>query len=81
MFGNRTLTYVSTEGELAVKEFEQGQTGQVKKKDKKAETEITTSESAVKKQEEFEKMKKKDQKYVAWTCSRVYTGYSWCGGL
>lgn len=59
MFGNRTLTYVSTEGELAVKEFEQGQTGQVKKKDKKVETEITTSESAVKKQEEFEKMKKK----------------------
>jgi len=59
MFGNRTLTYVSTEGELAVKEFEQGQTAQVKKKGKKAETEITTSESAVKKQEEFEEMKKK----------------------
>lgn len=59
MFGNRTLTYVSTEGELAVKEFEQGQTGQVKKKSKKAETEVTTSESAVKKQEEFEEMKKK----------------------
>ncbi len=59
MFGNRTLTYVSTEGELAVKEFEQGQTGQVKKKRKKAETEITTSESAVKKQEKFEEMKKK----------------------
>ena len=59
MFGNRTLTYVSTEGELAVKEFEQGQTGQVKKKGKKAETEITTSESAVKKQEEFEEIKKK----------------------
>ena len=59
MFGNRTLTYVSTEGELAVKEFEQGQTGQVKKKGKKAETEITTSESAVKKQEKFEEMKKK----------------------
>ena len=39
--------------------FEQGQTGQVKKKGKKAETEITTSESAVKKQEEFEEMKKK----------------------
>ncbi len=48
-----------TEGELAVKEFEQGQTGQVKKKGKQAETEITTSESAVKKQEEFEEMKKK----------------------
>ena len=30
-----------------------------KKKSKKAETEITTSESAVKKQEEFEEMKKK----------------------
>lgn len=59
MFGNRTLTYVSTEGELAVKEFEQGQTGQVKKKGKQAETEITTSESVVKKQEEFEEMKKK----------------------
>ena len=56
MFGNRTLTYVSTEGELAVKEFEQGQTGQVKKKGKKDETEVTTSESAVKKQEEFEEM-------------------------
>ena len=59
MFGNRTLTYVSTEGELAVKEFEQGQTGQVKKKGKKDETEVTTSESAVKKHEEFEEMKKK----------------------
>ena len=30
-----------------------------KKKSKKAETEITTSESAVKKREEFEEMKKK----------------------
>ena len=59
MFGNRTLTYVTTEGELAVKEFEQGQTGQVKKKGKKDETKVTTSESAVKKQEEFEEMKKK----------------------
>ncbi len=59
MFGNRTLTYVSTEGELAVKEFEQGQTGQVKKKGKQAETQITTSKSAVKKQEKFEEVKKK----------------------
>ena len=57
--GNRTRTYVSTEGELAVKEFEQGQTGQVKKKGKKTQSAITTSESAVKKQEEFEEMKKK----------------------
>lgn len=45
--------------ELAAKEFEQGQTGQVKKKGKKAETEITTFESEVKKQEKFEEMKKK----------------------
>mgnify|MGYP005837806211 FL=1 len=60
MFGNRTLTYVSTEGELAVKEFEQGQTGQVKKKGKKIQNiEPQTNESVVKKQEEFEAMKKK----------------------
>ena len=45
--------------ELAAKEFEQGQTGQVKKKGKQAETEITTSESEVKKKEKFEEMKKK----------------------
>ena len=61
MFGNRTLTYVSTEGELAVKEFEQGQTGQVKKKGKQAETQITTSKSAVKKQEKFEEVKKRPE--------------------
>lgn len=59
MFGNKALTYVSTEGEPAIKAFELEQTGQVKKKGKKAETEITTSESAVKKQEKFEEMKKK----------------------
>lgn len=35
------------------------QNGQVKKKAKKTQSEITTSESAVKKQEEFEEMKKK----------------------
>ena len=35
------------------------QNGQVKKKGKKTQSEITTSESAVKKQEEFEEMKKK----------------------
>lgn len=58
-FGVGHSPYVSTEGELAVKVFEQGQKGQVKKKGKQAETEITTSESAVKKQEEFEEMKKK----------------------
>ena len=59
MFANRALTYVSTEGEPTIKVFQLEQTEQVKKKSKKAETEITTSESAVKKQEEFEAMKKK----------------------
>lgn len=59
MFANKALTYVSTEGEPMIRAFELEQTEQVKKKGKKAETEITTSESAVKKQEEFEAMKKK----------------------
>ena len=59
MFANKALTYVSTEGETMIKAFELEQTEQVKKKGKKAETEITSSESAVKKQEEFEAMKKK----------------------
>lgn len=60
MFGNRPLTYVSTEGEPAIKAFEMEQTGQVKKKGKKAkETEPQTNESVMKKQEEFEAMKRK----------------------
>lgn len=37
-----------------------------KKKGKQAETEITTSESAVKKQEEFEEMKKKTRNMLAY---------------
>ena len=63
MFGNKALTYVSTEGEPAIKAFELEQNGQVKKKGKKTESEITTSEAAVKKQEEFEEMKKKTGNY------------------
>ena len=60
MFGNKALTYVSTEGEPAIKTFELEQTGQVKKKGKKIQDiEPQTSESVVKKQEEFEAMKKK----------------------
>lgn len=55
----KALTYVSTEGEPIIKAFEMEQNGQVKKKGKKTQSEITTSESAVKKQEEFEEMKKK----------------------
>lgn len=60
MFGNKALTYVSTEGEPAIKTFELEQTGQVKKKGKKKQDiEPQTNESVVKKQEEFEAMKKK----------------------
>ena len=58
MFGNRTLTYVSTEGEPAIKQLEVEQNEQVKKKGRKAEPETVTADSAVKKQEEFEAMKK-----------------------
>ena len=67
MFANRALTYVSTEGEPTIKAFQLEQTEQVKKKSKKAETEITTSESAVKKQEEFEAMKKKTRNMKPFT--------------
>ena len=35
MFGNKALTYVSTEGEPIIKAFEMEQNGQVKKKGKK----------------------------------------------
>ena len=56
---NRALTYVSTEGEPAIKQLEAEQNEQVKKKGRKAEPETVTADSAVKKQEEFEAMKKK----------------------
>ena len=59
MFGNKALTYVSTEGEPAIKQLEVEQNEQVKKKGRKAEPETVTADSAVKKQEEFEEMKKK----------------------
>lgn len=52
-------TYVSTEGEPAIKQLEAEQNEQVKKKGRKAEPETVTADSAVKKQEEFEAMKKK----------------------
>lgn len=50
---------IDVKGEPIIKAFEMEQNGQVKKKGKKTQSEITTSESAVKKQEEFEEMKKK----------------------
>ena len=59
MFGNRAFTYVSTEGEPAIKQLEAEQNEQIKKKGRKAEPETVTADSVVKKQEEFEAMKKK----------------------
>ena len=54
MFGNKALTYVSTEGEPAIKQLEVEQNEQVKKKGRKAEPETVTADSAVKKQEEYQ---------------------------
>lgn len=50
MFGNRTLTFVSTEGEPVIKTYEMQQAEQKQKK---------VLESEKEKQEEFEAMKKK----------------------
>ena len=76
MFANRALTYVSTEGEPTIKVFQLEQTEQVKKKSKKAETEITTLESAVKKQEEFEAMKKKTRNMLLGLVAVIVTAVS-----
>ena len=58
MFGNKALTYVSTEGEPAIKayEFEMNNTG--KKKKGKADADTKASDQT-KNKEEFEAMKKK----------------------
>ena len=58
MFGNKALTYVSTEGEPAIKayEFEMNSTG--KKKKGKADADTNASDQT-KNKEEFEAMKKK----------------------
>ena len=58
MFGNKALTYVSTEGEPAIKayEFETNNTG--KKKKGKADADTKASDQT-KNKEEFEAMKKK----------------------
>lgn len=58
MFHNKALTYVSTEGEPAIKayEFEMNNTGKKKKGRKNMEKEATDNK---KNQEEFEAMKKK----------------------
>ena len=55
-----TGTYLCiNRGRAAIKQLEAEQNEQVKKKGRKAEPETVTADSAVKKQEEFEAMKKK----------------------
>jgi len=58
MFHNRALPYVSTEGDLAIKDYEQSliNTDKMKKSKKGAEVEVTDT---TKNQEEFEAMKRK----------------------
>lgn len=66
MFGNKALTYVSTQGEPAIKALNMEQTVKAKRRGKKKviENEIQTAESVVKKQEEFEEMKKKTKRLL-----------------
>lgn len=58
MFHNKALTYVSTEGEAAIKAYEFEINNTSKKKKGKKETDLEDSDT-IKKQEEFEAMKKK----------------------
>lgn len=69
MFSNHPLVYMSTEGELAMKEYLMEQQGTGKKKKGKAgkseNTEVTqTQEQKAKNQEEFEAMKKKTKRIL-----------------
>lgn len=63
MFHNRALTYVSTEGEPAVKAYEQSVMNTDNGKKSKKNAEVGTSETG-KNQEEFEAMKKKTKKIL-----------------
>lgn len=76
MFGNKALTYVSTEGEQAIKEFEmefafaekaKGIKFICKKKDKSKEEVLAENKAS---REDFEEMKKKTMKIVI-TCIGV----------
>lgn len=63
MFHNRALTYVSTEGEPAVKAYEQSVMNTDNGKKSKKNAEVGTSETG-KNQEKFEAMKKKTKKIL-----------------
>ena len=75
MFGYRAFTYVSTEVGPAIKKFEAEQNEQVKKKGRKAEPETVIADSAVKKQEEFEAMKKKTRNMLLGLCLLYTSGF------
>lgn len=75
MFSNHPLTYMSTEGDLAIKEYQMELLGTGKKKKGKAEKKQVVSETQTdvqkaKNQEEFEAMKKKTKKLL-FTCIGV----------
>ena len=69
MFSNYPLVYMSTEGDLAIKEYQMEQLGTGKKKKgkagkKQAVSETQTDTQKAKNQEEFEAMKKKTKKLL-----------------
>ncbi len=72
MFGNKALTYVSTEGDLAIRQFafEQNTTGK-KKKGKKT---VEKPGEANKNQEEFEAMKNKTKKLLVGMIAVIVAG-------
>ena len=69
MFSNHPLVYMSTEGDLAIKEYQMEQLGTGKKKKGKAGKQIdvvgeVTDNQKAKNQEEFEAMKKKTKRII-----------------
>ena len=58
MFHNKALPYVSTEGDLVIKAYEQSMNNTGKKKKSKKGTEVEVTDT-IKNQEEFEAMKRK----------------------
>lgn len=62
MFSNHPLVYMSTEGDLAIKEYQMEQLGTGKKKKRKAREQAENQNA--KNQEEFEAMKKKTKRIL-----------------
>lgn len=64
IFGNKALHYISTEGEIAIKEFG---TDEATNRNKKTKKSVTSVEGNQKKTEEFETMKRKTKKMLIGT--------------